>query len=52
MSRNNGMGFIFEALCNYIICTGTLRQPGPGFGPGSGVIENNLLFGSYMCRGG
>ena len=51
LSRNNGIGFIFEALCNYIICTVTLRQPEPRFGPVSGVIDNNLLFGSYICEG-
>ena len=51
MSRNNGIGFMFEVLCNYIICTVTLRQPGPRFRPVSGIIENNLLIGLCMCRG-
>ena len=51
MSRNNGIELIFEALCNYIIRTVTLRQSGPRFGPVSGVIENNLLIGLCMCQG-
>ena len=51
MSRNSGIGFIFEELCYYIICTVTLRQPGPRFGPVSDVIENKLLIGLCMCKG-